>query len=228
MHSSTRLRHAVAPEVRAAHVLGGDHPLSVTLRRLHVGVAQSMVVTTLLAAGLVAVLEDVQGAVALVTAAGVVQGGLTCALLVLLDARRTHVLGLIAQGREDLPLPAVEHERGRLLEAGRRLQFARSLERLGEEAERIVRGVPPAARPLFTPRVVVAALPELRQTAALLRADRVSARGVAMALQLLTAPDSPLYGTDERRLRQELRRIAFQLDAAPGSGAATPADPGLA
>ena len=48
---------------------------------------------------------------------------------------------------------------------------------------------------------------ELRDVIGLLRAEGVSARGVARAERLVERAVSPLYGQDVGALREELRRV---------------------
>ena len=68
--------------------------------------------------------------------------------------------------------------------------------------------------PLYSRRVVAAVAPELEETAQALRRSDASVRGVALSERLLSGHDSPLYGDDADRLREELRRVRFLLDAA--------------
>jgi hypothetical protein len=61
--------------------------------------------------------------------------------------------------------------------------------------------------------VLAAFVAELHATARRLEEQPVGLRGVARAELLLTAHDSPLYGIDPRRLREDLRGIAFALQS---------------
>jgi hypothetical protein len=68
---------------------------------------------------------------------------------------------------------------------------------------------------------------EARDVVALLRAEVVDIRGVALTSRLLTdGYASPLFGEDVERLREELRRIRYLLSV-PQRAAAT-AGEGLA
>jgi hypothetical protein len=101
------------------------------------------------------------------------------------------VLDLIAGGRGNLPLPAVQAERRRLLARAHRRALARSLRALADEAQRRhARPIP--ARPLYTPRVLAALARELHATAQLIESHRAGLAGLAMTERLLTAHDSPL------------------------------------
>ena len=59
----------------------------------------------------------------------------------------------------------------------------------------------------FEPMVVRTVAGELRDVIGLLRAEEVSARGVARAERLVERAASPLYGQDVGALREELRRV---------------------
>ena len=58
--------------------------------------------------------------------------------------------------------------------------------------------------PLFEPMVVAMVTDELHEVIGLLRAEGVSARGVARTERLATHAVSPLYGHDVSALREEL------------------------
>jgi hypothetical protein len=61
--------------------------------------------------------------------------------------------------------------------------------------------------------VLSALATELQASARIVVGDDVDVAGLAMLECLLTAHDSPLYGTDATRPRQELHRIAFALQS---------------
>jgi hypothetical protein len=195
---------------RACDLLGARHPLVHVVDDIRVMTEQSIVVTTMLAAGLSAVLAGVSEAGAAVVAAFLVQVAVTWRLVLRVSARRDLVLDLIAEGREDLPLRSVARERRRLRDPGRRVRLARVLDAVREEAT-----TTPVLRssrlPLYCRRVVAAVAPELEGTAQALRRDGASVRGVALSERLLTGHDSPLYGNDADRLREQLRCIRFLL-----------------
>jgi hypothetical protein len=173
---------------------------------------QSIVVTAMLAAGLSAVLAGVSEAGAVVVAALLVQVAVTWRLVLRASARRDLVLDLIAEGRGHLPLRSVARECRRLQAPAQRVRFARALDAVREETT-----TTPVLRsprlPLHCRRVVAAVAPELEATAQALRRDDASVRGVALSERLLSGHDSPLYGNDADRLREQLRRIRFLLDA---------------
>jgi hypothetical protein len=100
----------------------------------------------------------------------------------------------------------VQRQRRRLLRARTRDGLAASL----EDIVRYVSGPKRRARigrPLYEPRVVAAVADELREVIGLLRADGVSARGVARVERLITHAVSPLYGLEVSPLREELARV---------------------
>ncbi len=113
-------------------------------------------------------------------------------------------LELIPAGDEGTPIAAVQRQRRRLLSA-------RTRDRLAASLEDVVRYVSSGPRrrsriggPLYEPRVVGAVDDELREIIALLRADAVSARGVARVERLVKHAVSPLYGLGVSALREEL------------------------
>jgi hypothetical protein len=173
---------------------------------------QSVVVATMVAASLSVVLAGVSEARAAVVAALVAQIAVTWRLVLRASARRDIVLDLIVDGREALPLRSVARERRRLLDRRHRVLLARALDALREEAA--IPLVRRSSLPLYSRRVVAAVAPELEETAQALRRTDASVRGIALSERLLSGHDSPLYGDDADRLREELRRVRFLLDAA--------------
>ncbi len=119
---------------RACDLLGAGHPLVHVTDDIRVMAEQSIVVATMLAAGLSAVLAGVSEAGAVVVAALLVQVAVTWRLVLRASARRDLVLDLIVDGREDLPLRSVARERRRLLDRRHRVLLARALDALREEA----------------------------------------------------------------------------------------------
>jgi hypothetical protein len=194
-------------------LLGADHPLARVLDRISAVREQAIVVAVLIAASIVTLAAGVPAAPALI-AATAVETALLGALAVLTSTRRERVLELIIEGHGLLPLAPVAREVQRLADGTHRKQLAQSLDQLRQEAEHPV-SRPPSARPLFNRRVLDSVAPALRTVSVLLRSEFVDVRGVALTERLLTAGDSPLYGRDVDRLRQELGRVQFLLGAAP-------------
>jgi hypothetical protein len=171
----------------------------------------AIVLATLAAAG-AALTTGHRSALAIVIGCIAAEIVLATSLLMLASDHRARVLKLIAHGHGDLRTRAGERERRRLLTASQRAALARSLHQLADEAP--VRLASPASgRPLYTPLVLTALAAELHATARLLTCEHVGVAGVALTELLLSAHDSPLYGTDTTRLRQELHRINFALQA---------------
>lgn len=136
--------------------------------------------------------------------------------------KRARALDLILEGRERVPVTAVDRERGRLLNPALRSSLAASFDSLVDEAL-TSRKLPPSY--LFQRVVVAAVADELRDVAALLRVEPESARGVALARSLLTdGVMSPLLRGDVAALGQELGRIRYLLGTA-GPDLERPSDP---
>lgn len=196
----------------ARELLGAGHPLVHVADDRRVMGEQTIVVAVLLAASLSAVLAGVSEARAVVAAAIAVQLAVAWRLVLRASAERDLVLDLVVEGRGDLPLRSVARGRRRLRDPGRRARLARALDALRDEAATPL--VRRSSLPLYSRRVVAAVAPELEETAQVLRRSDASVRGVALSERLLSGHDSPLYGDDADRLREELRRVRFLLDAA--------------
>jgi hypothetical protein len=122
---------------------------------------------------------------------------------------RARAFELIASGREELPLVAIESERSRLRDRRYRHRLARTLQ---------VITLQPESREwwstIYADRAsVVAAQAELLEIARLLRdLPSVSARGVALVTRLVRdGATSPLYQGPALRLQEELGRIRHVL-----------------
>ena len=130
----------------------------------------------------------------------------------LLQRQREEIVALIAAGDGSVPIAAVEGEYRRLADRRVRRRMADSLDGLVDAAAQ-----PPAvfAPPLFDPAVVLAVARDLREIAALLRAERSDARAVALVCRLICdGVASPLHRAKVGELREELARIRFVLRAA--------------
>jgi len=112
----------------ASNMLGPEHPLARADSRIRTLRAQ-LVVTVVLGLAMLAS-SPLLGSPALHLAvgAGVVSGLLVVAMLFARASQREQALELIASGREELPLPAVEHERTRLSDRRYRRRLARTLD----------------------------------------------------------------------------------------------------
>jgi hypothetical protein len=189
--------------------LGAD-PLAHIEGRLSTRRQQVAVVAAMLPVAGAAFVSGNRWALAVVVGCVVAEIALAASLLMLASDRRARVLELIAHGHGHLPLSAVQGERHRLLTASHCTGLARSLHELADEA-RLRHACPRPGHSLYSPAVLAALATELHATARRLEEEATGVAGVALAELLLTAHDSPLYGTDTTRLGQELRRIDFAL-----------------
>src|SRR5262249_3050091 len=143
---------------------------------------------------------------AIAVSAGLVATGVTIVGACYWQRQRDCALDLILQGRETLPLTAVQRQRRRLGDPTTRQDLARAFETIIHQAS-ARRTVPTrGTAPLVAPRVVAEARTELTTVAALLRDGPRPVRGVAYAERLLTDGRSPLYGHSLEALRCGLCR----------------------
>jgi hypothetical protein len=182
---------------------------------------QIAIVLAMLAAAGAALAAGRHEALAIVLACVSAEIILATSLLMLTSDRHARMLELIVDGHGDLSIAGVARERRRLLTPSHRAALARSLHDLADEAP-VRLACPTSGRPLYTPLVLTALRAELHAAARLLARDHVAVAGVALTERLLTAHDSPLYGTDDTRLRQELHRITFALQSAHAPSHADP------
>ena len=194
-------------------LLGPDHPLTRASETLAAVLRQVFAVALLLIGSVAAYVFGAGQAIALVIGSAVVLPVLGAVAGELWDRRRHAARQLVLDGRETLPLPAIQRECRRLLEARTRRYVARSFERVLQHVTRRPAPVPPSVRPLFDVRVVATVTEDLREIVSLLRAGVPHARGIALAERLLTEGVSPLYGYDAIALRDELRRVRYLLTA---------------
>jgi hypothetical protein len=213
----TRTLVGASPAQDALVLLGSHHPLARAEVRMEVLWRQVTAVGVLLAALGVA---TIAGATVLpaVIAASVVEMTLLARLVIVAGDRRGSARDLIAAGRTDLPVAAVQRERARLLDARHVAELARSLDDVRREAAAPYRDRP-REHPLHTPSTIRRVDRELMSVIALLREPCPDLAFVARIEGLLSGQFSPLYGDDATRLRGELLRIAFLgRQLRPGSG----------
>jgi hypothetical protein len=122
---------------------------------------------------------------------------------------------LIAEGREALPIAAVQHQRERLVARRRSEVLARTLETMIRDATHPATIITRGARPLFDVRVIATVAHDLRAVIDLLQTDTARARGVALIERLITDGHSPLYARDAGLLREELYRVRHALEESP-------------
>jgi hypothetical protein len=192
-------------------LLGPGHPLARDLASRAAVARDGPVVLVAGACGIVAALSGLSWGVPVVLSAAAALVLLGGTEMVVRARERTHARALILEGREQLPLPAVERERRRLLSPRLRRRLADSLlEMIGPGAARaanVTRGAPP----LFHVVVLREVAPDIRRLAAMLRDEPSGARPVALVERLLTNGLSPLYGDEAEALREELRRLQYLL-----------------
>jgi hypothetical protein len=172
---------------------------------------QARAVAALLAAAITASLNGLAWAWAGVAGGVAVLAGLGGVALAARVRARWAAREVIADGGERLPLAPIERERARLMADGTRSTLATSLERMLAQAAATTRPAQPALRPMFDVRVVHAVAEDLRALAARLRAGPATARGVALAEQLVTWGGSELHGHELEPLREQLRRVRYLL-----------------
>jgi hypothetical protein len=193
----------------AEAMLGRGHPLIAILRLSETVREQVWTVAGFQVAG-VLLLWKQPLAVPLALAGGVVLIALGLRILCLESQKRAACRQLIIEGRERLPLPSMRRELRRLEDNNHRHALAGSIDKLANEASH-----PPRARPhpIYRPAVVGAVAGQLREIAALVDANDTPVRGVAHIEWLITAGQSPLYGSDVAPLREELTRARYLLTA---------------
>jgi hypothetical protein len=196
----------------AAATLGCDHPLARATERLDAAVRQLIAVGLVLAAGVIASCAGVGWAPALALSAGVVLVGLSLIAASYRQRESDCALALILQGRERLPVSAIQRQRHRLTDPCTRQQLAVAIETIIRRAGRPPRLSTRGTIPLFDVRVVAAVIPELTAVAARLRGDSAPLRGVARAERLVADGRSPLYGHSVEALRDELQHVMRRLD----------------
>jgi hypothetical protein len=206
LHPSLRLHDAVL----AREVLGAEHALVRVLEQQDVIRRDLLVLCALLPATLGGAALGSDSAVWLAAATAVTGAVLAIVAAVLLVRRREAALALIADGRDELPLPAIAEERARLLDPAYRRNLARSLSLLRWRAAEHTEWFRTSPIPdnVSMLRSVSDGMREVEQ---LLTRDEVGVRGVALTRRLLVDGCSPLHGRDPQRLSEELHRIIAML-----------------
>ena len=211
----------------ASAVLGSDHPLARATEALDGVVRQSLAVAAVLVGSGIDLMDGRAWAATLAASATIVLLILTAVAAACKQTQRDRALALILEGRESVPVAAVQRQRRRLLDPRTRTTLARNLAEIIDQASPC-RGLR-ACRicPLFERAVVRAVADDLRAIIRLLGSEQAPVRGVALVEHLLTDAFSPLYGNQAEPLREELHRIGHQftheLSAAGGGGMGTTA-----
>lgn len=211
MRRASRLSYSPQQRACARSLLGPEHPLARVLTQLTVAVERCVVVAAVLVIGVFALIDDLSIGTPLAVAAAAVLAALVVQVAALAGARNQRALDLIAQGRGEVAVRAVERVRERLLDPEYRERLARSLNDIRHEAERPIEQCH-AIPPMYNVHVVRASGAELAEVARLVRGG-ADLRGVATTEQMITNGSSPLYGDVAEVLRQELGRIRFLLES---------------
>jgi hypothetical protein len=208
---STSRGHGVGG-VAQRTVLRSDHPLLGATEAVHYTGRQWVHVAAVLTGSAIARIEGREWAGPLAASAAIVVLILTVLLAAHKQRERDYAIELVLEGREGIPIAAVQRQRRRLLAEQTRNGLASNLEDLIRQAARRSR-LQMRVTPLpFEPMVVRMVAGELRDVIGLLRAEAVSARGVARAERLVERAASPLYGQDADALREELCRVRDLLE----------------
>lgn len=201
------LRGERVPAGRDGVGLRSDHPLLGATEAVHYTGRQWVHVAAVLTGSVVARIDGREWAGPLACSAASVLLILTVLLAAHKQRQRDCAIELVLEGREGIPIAAVQRQRRRLLSDQTRNGIAGSLEDLIRQTasrSRVQLRVTPLP---FEPMVVRLVAGELRDVIGLLRAEEVSARGVARAERLVERAVSPLYGHDVGALREELCRV---------------------
>lgn len=192
--------------------LPSNHPFARAAEAVGYTFRQCVYVAAVLVGSVIALIEGRPWATSLAGSAGAVLLTLAVLLAAHLQAQRDCAIELVLEGRERLRIAAVERQRHRLLSQETRYALASRLEdvlKQGSEGRKL--GL--LAPPLFEPRIVRAVANELGDVIESLRAEGISARGVARAERLVERAVSPLYGQEEEPLREELCRVLELLSS---------------
>ena len=198
---------------RAGVGLRAGHPLSRTTVAVRYTFRQWVHVAAAEIGSVIALMEGGRWALSMACSAAGVLLILSVLLAVHLQRERDLAIELILEGRETVPVAAVQHQCRRLVSERTRHGLAGSLEEILRDAlaDRRLQ-LRPAPR-LSEPMVVRAVANELGDVIVSLRTEEVSARGVAQAERLVEHAVSPLYGHDVSVLRAELSHIRKRLRA---------------
>lgn len=206
-------RAAGAEHQPVGAVLGAEHPLArVIATQASVG-RQSIAVGAAFAGSLIARSEGDAWATAMTLSAAIVLLGLGAVAITLGRRKRKRALDLILEGREYLPVAAVQRQRRRLVARRTRRRLARTFEAVIKEGS--ISPMLPGGngRPLFDVAMLASVEGDLRALISELRMTAATARGVARAERILTDECSPLHGHDPEAFRNELRRVRRLLSA---------------
>jgi hypothetical protein len=199
--------HSEIPRAVGAAVFGPDHPLVRAIDAFQTVTWQLSCVAAVLIGSGIADLEGSSWATPAAIGAGATLVLLTVVAASLRQRTRDRAVDVILAGGESVAMAAVQRQRQRLLSARTRRGLARRFEEMVELSARPRVPRLPSALPLYRLGVVARVRPELLALARMLETDAVSAQGVARAERVISDCMSPLYGGDDKPLRDELRRV---------------------
>lgn len=188
-------------------ILGADHPLTRAIDAVQRTRRQLVPVFAVVVGSLIDLSEGAGWAGAVVLSAATVLFGLAIALAAFEQRKRDRALDVIAEGRESVPIAAVQRSRQRLSAPNTQRQIARTVEGMVEQSLHPPNPCSRNARPLFDVSVVSSVVEDLRTISEILRTEHASVRGVALAELLLGDGTSALYGDQPDLLREELGRV---------------------
>jgi hypothetical protein len=164
-------------------VLGPDHPLTRAIHTLERVRSQSLMVRAMLAASVVVLGARSAWAAAAASAisATIVLVSLGIVAAATAQRRRRLALDLILEGRENLPVAVVRHERQRLQAPRTQRWMACTIESMIEDAVKPASLLARDARPLFNRRIVASVARDLWTISRLLRTE--DGRGQAFSRQ---------------------------------------------
>jgi hypothetical protein len=206
-----RLRLSAETEEAAHALLGPRHPLTRAISLQRTLAIQLLVTVAVVALGLGGVLSRGTGALLVLGAATLVGLALLVSSLLARELVRDRTHELIAAGFDADGLDVLGRERRRLASPRERERLARLLERYVRDAETWDR-MWPSFRPVADVRCLLLVAAEARETARILRSERVNVRGVAaVARFLMDGSQSALFKGDVELLRRELLRLCWLL-----------------
>jgi hypothetical protein len=188
-----------------------DQPLTRASEAVDASVKQLLVVVAMLAGGIAGSIEHATWGPSEASASGLVLVGFAFVAWLRVQTCRDRALELILEGRESLPLRAVQRQRQRLASARTRSSLARTITSMIEET--LQRGplALRSARPLLSRSLIEDVRDELIGIANLLQGDAATVRGTALMERMVTHGESSLYGQDALALRSDLARVRTML-----------------
>lgn len=206
-----RLRRSAETEEAARALLGPRHPFTRAISLQRTLAIQLLVTVAVVALGLGGVLSRGMGALLVLGAATLVGLALIASSLLARGLVRDRTQELIAAGFDAGGLHVLDQERRRLASRRERERLARWLERYVRDAE-TWESRWPRYRPVAEVRCLRLVASEARETAQVLRSERVNVRGVAAVARFLTdGSQSALFKGDVDLLRREFLRLRWLL-----------------